>query len=172
MPLPAKSVNAALPRVAVLDQLGQPQRNAAGKPLTLAPSDWLDQYRAVQTMTWAPGNSSLIIGWLFTDGGWKANPISTVYNLYRPAEILPGNPAEAGPWLEHLEWLYPDHWPILAWFAYRLQHPEIKINHGLILIGPTGIGKDTLLEPVKQAVGAWNFAMTLAIMIASNYMSA
>jgi hypothetical protein len=32
-----------------------------------------------------------------------------------------------------------------------------KINHALILGGNQGVGKDTLLEPVKRAVGAWNF---------------
>jgi hypothetical protein len=32
-----------------------------------------------------------------------------------------------------------------------------KINHALVLGGLQGIGKDTLLEPVKTAVGPWNF---------------
>ena len=35
--------------------------------------------------------------------------------------------------------------------------PEEKINHALVLGGKQGIGKDTLLEPVKRAVGAWNW---------------
>ena len=39
----------------------------------------------------------------------------------------------------------------------RVQRPEDKINHALVLGGKQGIGKDTLLEPVKQAVGPWNF---------------
>ena len=39
-----------------------------------------------------------------------------------------------------------------------MQRPHEKINHGLVLGGLQGIGKDTLLEPVKQAVGPWNFA--------------
>src|SRR5205814_3802730 len=33
-----------------------------------------------------------------------------------------------------------------------------KINHALVLGGKPGIGKDTLLEPVKIAIGPWNFA--------------
>ena len=33
----------------------------------------------------------------------------------------------------------------------------MKINHALVLGGGQGIGKDTLLEPVKFAVGPWNF---------------
>lgn len=38
-----------------------------------------------------------------------------------------------------------------------MQRPSEKINHALVLGGSQGIGKDTLLEPVKHAVGSWNF---------------
>jgi hypothetical protein len=34
----------------------------------------------------------------------------------------------------------------------------VKINHALVLGGVQGIGKDTLLEPLKRAVGSDNFA--------------
>jgi hypothetical protein len=46
---------------------------------------------------------------------------------------------------------------LLSWLAHRVQRPEEKINHAIVLGGAQGIGKDTLLEPVKRAVGAWNF---------------
>jgi hypothetical protein len=39
-----------------------------------------------------------------------------------------------------------------------VQRPEVKINHALVLGGLQGIGKDTLFEPVKRAVGPWNVA--------------
>ena len=45
----------------------------------------------------------------------------------------------------------------MRWCAHRVQRPHEKINHALVLGGKQGIGKDTLLEPVKHAVGAWNF---------------
>jgi hypothetical protein len=38
-----------------------------------------------------------------------------------------------------------------------VQRPWEKINHALLLGGAPGIGKDTLLEPAKYAVGHWNF---------------
>ena len=38
-----------------------------------------------------------------------------------------------------------------------MQHPEDKINHALVLGGAMGIGKDTIIEPVKHAIGPWNF---------------
>jgi hypothetical protein len=46
---------------------------------------------------------------------------------------------------------------IVRWLAHRIQRPNEKINHALVLGGAQGIGKDTLLEPVKHAVGPWNF---------------
>ena len=50
----------------------------------------------------------------------------------------------------------PEH--IIRWLAHRVQCPQEKINHALVLGGNQGIGKDTLLEPVKRAIGPWNFA--------------
>ena len=38
-----------------------------------------------------------------------------------------------------------------------MQRPQEKTNHAIVLGGLQGIGKDTLLEPVKAAVGPWNF---------------
>ena len=38
-----------------------------------------------------------------------------------------------------------------------MQRPAEKINHALLQIGAQGIGKDTMLEPVKRAAGPWNF---------------
>jgi Family of unknown function (DUF5906) len=38
-----------------------------------------------------------------------------------------------------------------------VQRPAEKINHALLLGGSQGVGKDTLLEPVKYAIGPWNF---------------
>ena len=47
---------------------------------------------------------------------------------------------------------------IVKWLAHRVQRPQEKINHALVFGGSQGIGKDTLLEPVKHAVGPWNFS--------------
>src|SRR5262249_37830276 len=47
---------------------------------------------------------------------------------------------------------------IIRYCAFKKQKPHTKINHALVLGGEQGIGKDTLLEPIKYAVGPWNFA--------------
>ncbi len=55
--------------------------------------------------------------------------------------------------------LYPEHADhIIQWFAHRVQRPGEKVNHALLLGGGQGIGKDTILKPVREAVGPWNYA--------------
>jgi len=54
--------------------------------------------------------------------------------------------------------VYPedaDH--IIQWLAHRAQKPAEKINHAIVMGGCQGVGKDTILEPVKAAIGPWNF---------------
>lgn len=46
---------------------------------------------------------------------------------------------------------------LIRWLAHRVQRPHEKPNHALVLGGSHGIGKDTLLEPVKRVIGPWNF---------------
>src|SRR5262249_3443242 len=118
----------------------------------------IDRNRPVEQMTWSPGMPRLITNQLISDGGWFEHHGVTVFNLYKPPTLTLGNPGKAGRWIEHLNTVYPgeaEH--ITMWLAYRVQKPEIKINHALVMGGKPGIGKDTILEPVKYAVGPWNF---------------
>jgi hypothetical protein len=121
-------------------------------------SQWLAENKPVEQMTWAPGEPRIIHGKLISHGGWIPRDRHTVFNLYRPPLIASGNAAEADRWIEHINKVYPeqaDH--LIKWLAYRVQSPADKINHALVLGGAQGIGKDSMLEPVKRAVGPWNF---------------
>ena len=152
------SVNARLRRVPVLTKSGQPKRDKDGNLVTISATTWLDRNRAAAQMTWCPGYPMLIKNQLVVDGGWIERPDVLCFNHYRPPRIKPGNASEAGPWLDHIHKIYLDdanH--IIKWLAHRVQRPQEKINHALVLGGAQGIGKDTLLEPVKYAVGPWNF---------------
>jgi hypothetical protein len=143
---PASSVDARLPWP--LGPNNKPMR----------PSAWLDEHRAVEQMTWAPGEPLLIKDKLIDGGGWIEQPGCVAFNLYRPAAAQHGDARDVGRWLDHVRCVYPDDTEhIVRWLAQRVQAPGIKINHALVLGGKQGIGKDTLLEPVKYAVGPWNF---------------
>jgi hypothetical protein len=142
---PATSVNKRLPAI-----FGGPDL----KPI--APATWLDENRRVEQMTWAPGRPQLIKGQLVCEGGLIKQPDCSAFNLYKPPTIKPvaGN---VTPWLELVHKVFPgeaEH--IILWLAHRVQRPHEKVNHALVLGGKPGIGKDTILVPVREAVGPWN----------------
>ena len=132
--------------------------NARISPVGKTPaSAWLDINRPVVQMTWAPGEPPEIQNRIISEGGWIERSGVSVFNLYRPPTIM-AKPGDATPWLDHIRRVFrEDAEHIVAWLAHRVQRPQEKINHALVLGGAQGIGKDTLLEPVKSAVGPWNF---------------
>jgi hypothetical protein len=156
---PAASVNSRLPAIKLTNAKGEPTLDGNGKQVTLSPAGWLDKHRPVEQMTWAPGLPEVIEDRLILDGGWTPKLGAAVFNLYMPPKAQPeGDPSKADKWLNHLRSVYPDDADhILGWLAHRVQRPQEKINHALVLGGDQGIGKDTLLEPVKYAIGPWNF---------------
>jgi hypothetical protein len=120
-------------------------------------SDWVAQHHPVDQVVWAPGHPEIVPDWYFQQAGWAYHPGARAYNQYKPPTIALGDPHAAGPWLEHISRVYPsDAGHIVRYLAHRRQRPADKINHALVLGGNPGIGKDTLLHPVIQAVGPWN----------------
>jgi len=144
----------------VMKRVPQKAKNGATEwqevPMTVA--EWLDKERPVEQMTWAPGEPLIIENRLIDGGGWIQRDGVRCFNLYRPPKPVPENCGSPDPWLNHVRKVFPDcadH--IVCWLAHRVQYPGEKINHALVLGGAQGIGKDTILEPVKYAVGPWNF---------------
>jgi hypothetical protein len=157
-PWPASSVNARFRPVPLVDKAGRPVLDGSGNQKTVKASLWLDQNRPIEQMTWAPGLPELIANRLVSEGGWIDRTGVSCFNLYRPPIIVPGNAAEAARWLDHVHKVFgsdADH--IVRYLAHRVQRPQEKVNHALVLGGAQGIGKNTLLEPAKHAVGPWNF---------------
>lgn len=66
-----------------------------------------------------------------------------------------GEPGDASRWINHFDALgwgeHRDH--IEKWMAFTLRHPEIKINHMLLMGSGEGCGKDFLLYPFIMAMG-------------------
>jgi hypothetical protein len=156
---PASSVNSRISPVKVTDDDGNPVLDRHGNQLKMKPSAWLDVHRPVEQMAWVPGEDAIIRGRLVSAGGWFVKPGASCLNLYRPPTIELGDKNKAGPWVSLVHKLYPDDADhIIDYFAHRRQKPHEKINHAIILGGDYGIGKDTLVEALKQAVGPWNFS--------------
>jgi hypothetical protein len=143
---PADSVNARLPWIPT------GELDASGKEKFMLPSVWLDRNRPVELMTWAPGEPLLIRDSLIAEGGWFARKGVCCLNLYRPPTLVLGNPDGAERWINHVYNIYPDEAAyIIQYLAHRVQRPWEKINHALVLGGNQGIGKDTILEPVRSS---------------------
>lgn len=155
---PASSVNARLPRVPVLAKNGQPKKDKNGKEINIPATQWIDKNNCVEQTTWHPGLPMFICDRLAVKGGWVEKRGTKSFNQYRPPRIKLGDQNKATPWVDHVRKIYPDEADhIIKWLAHHRQHPGDKINHALVLAGAQGIGKDSLLEPVKHAVGNWNF---------------
>jgi hypothetical protein len=104
---PPASVNARIPPIPI----GDKKINA---------STWLDQNKPVEQMTWAPGEPMVIRDRLVSNGGWIERQGVAVFNLYLPPTNKRGNPALAGPWIEHGRKLYGDEFDhILNCLAHR-----------------------------------------------------
>jgi hypothetical protein len=153
-----EAVDNRLPPMPLLDASGNPVR-ISGKIKMIPASKALAQRRSVERMTWAPGEPEIIENKLLIDDGWIEKPGARTYNTYLPPNVALGDASLAERWRAHWHKLYPadiaEH--CIAWQAHRRQHPEVKVNHGLVCIGAPGIGKDMSLVPFRYAVGTWNF---------------
>ena len=163
---PASSVNARC--APAVDAYGRPalksvmrqarDGNLSFEDVPVSPSEFIDKHRPVDQMTWAPGSPLIIQNSLVAGGGWIERDGVACFNLYRPPLRIPGRSELATPWIDHVRMVYPDDADhIIQFLAHRVQHPADKINHALVIGGSPGIGKDTIFEPVRQAVGPWNF---------------
>jgi hypothetical protein len=157
---PAGSVNSQIPPVPLLKANGEPLLDEKGKPVKIPASTWLDKHKHVEMMTWVPGEPMIVPDKLaLVEGGWVERRGVSTFNLYRPPTVKPGDADQAGRWVAHVRLVYPNEAEhIINWMAHRVQKPGDKINHAIVLGGEQGIGKDTFLEPLKYAVGPWNFA--------------
>jgi hypothetical protein len=147
----------------------------------IPPSVWLttpENGRVVDTSTWDPTpevkGERIIRGYSYATTARIPDPRAVVYNEYRAAEAVPAPPegVNAAPYLAHVAKLYPDKQE-QAWFldycSFMLQHPGVKINHGILLAGPQGIGKDSLFYPLIRAVGPGNHKGISAAAIGSRF---
>ncbi len=157
---PASSVNARLGSVLLVDANGKQLLDEKGRPKKVPANAWLDRNSSVEQMSWAPGSPMVIRNRLVSDGGWIDRPGVTCFNLYRPPMVEPGDATKAERWLDHVQKVFGEavarH--IVRWCAHRVQRPHEKVNHALVIGSrDQGIGKDTAIEPLKRAVGPWNF---------------
>lgn len=78
-------------------------------------------------------------------------------NRWRDARPeIPATTASAKPWLDHVERMIPTDFErehFLNVLAFKIQNPDRKINHAVLIGGHPGSGKDTMLAPFFWAIG-------------------
>ena len=160
---PAASVDANLRKIQVgFDAVKQ-------KPILISASRWLDQHRRVEIVCWMPGQGEIIQDRFPERGGWIEKKGIHCLNTYRLPTIRLGDSTKAERWVALVKRVYPkDYEHLIRYFAHYVKKPDIKINHALVLGGKPRIGKDTILEPLKHAVGPWNFGDVSAKDLKSN----
>ena len=123
-----------------------------GKRPIVRAGEWFDAMRqpkgsrALAGITYAPGLPALVE----RDGGEVYGNRWVNARPRRPVTAL-----SAALWLAHLEALLPDpaeRAALLDVLAFKLQRPDVKVNHGVLLAGHAGCGKDSLMAPFIRAV--------------------
>jgi hypothetical protein len=104
--------------------------------------------RVLSGVTYAPGTAPLV------------EHQGQIYgNKWRDGRPQIEDAIDPQPWLDHIERLIPD--PVernhmLDAFAYKVQHPGVKINHAILIGGIQGAGKDSMIAPLLYAIGGKN----------------
>lgn len=133
--------------------------NARGEPRLMEPHKWLrrkENLCVVEGSIWWPGKPDIIEGYVAVKGGLKAMAGGRCFNTYMAPSRGSSRGKTADLWLEHVRWIAPDpleHEHFLDVAAHMVQKPHEKCNHGILLAGAQGIGKDSLLKPLQIAVG-------------------
>lgn len=114
----------------------------------------------VDGSTWWPGKGQLIQNELVGARGSAYSEGALTINTYMPPDRTRlRHTTTADKWVTHVKTLFPDeieHEHFFDYAAHMLQRPEEKVNHGIVVSGLQGIGKDTMLLPLRHGVGVWN----------------
>lgn len=103
--------------------------------------------RVLQGITYAAGESVLVA----RDGEVYGNR----WRDARPDVTSVASGGDVDAWLEHCRTLVPEEFElehILNMMAFKVQHPEVKINHAVLHGGDEGSGKDTMWAPFIWAI--------------------
>jgi hypothetical protein len=158
--LGARSVNGAIPRAD-----WPTVRNADGEEESISPSKAIndvDTGLTVEGSTWWPGKPQIIENLVVTERGAQDIKGASCYNCYiGPRLNISKDLPDPERWIQHVKMIYPEkveHEHFFDFCAHALQKPHEKINHGIVLAGGHGIGKDTAMIPIREGVGQWNAA--------------
>jgi hypothetical protein len=82
-------------------------------------------------------------------------------NVWRPSSLEPADPfepADADPWVNHVRAMLGEQAGemLLNWFAWIVQHPDMKVRWAPIIYSEQGTGKDMMIGPIHSIFGRHN----------------
>ncbi len=125
----------------------------------------IETKKVCSNLFWAPGMATYLENLAVVNGILSDFAGNSLLNTYKKPEFeFVGVPEGAGFWLDLGRYLFGDQLDhIIKVLAFKVQHPELKVNHALVIGSyDQGIGKDAFLMPVQTAVGAHNFGSVTA----------
>ncbi len=138
---------------------------AKGEVVPLEPSKAIARVETrltVEGSTWWCGLPKFIEDHVVTGRGAEFLRGAITYNTYIPPDHSRAkNNQTPKRWIDHVKMLFPDpteHEHFFDFAAHMVQRPHEKVNHGLVVAGGQGIGKDTALLPLRRGVGEHNTA--------------
>lgn len=128
----------------------------------IKPTAWIRRHRRAQVRIFEPDFQSGLIT-LPPHASRQYGAVGTeltAFNMFRPGIPTDKGDADAAePFIEHVRRLFPepgDSDQMLNFMAHRVQRPGEKIRFALVLAGEQGVGKDTIIEMCKPAIGMHN----------------
>lgn len=116
-------------------------------------------------VTYAPGDPPFVA---------SKDPVLKTFNRWKPTTVVARvvSEIEIKPWLDHLLFVLgtkEERDRFLRWCAFNVQHPELKPNWHYLIMSIAGLGKDTMVAPLKLAFGAGNWKEELIYSLANNF---
>jgi hypothetical protein len=141
------------------------ERNAVIRQIGPERAKLIEERKVCSNLFWAPGLPTFMENKAVIDGAIFDEPGNNLFNLYKkPILSLEGDPKGAFFWRELGYYLFEEDFEhLIRCFAHKIQHPDQKINHAIVMGSfDQGIGKDSILGPVQLGVGAHNFGNVTA----------
>ncbi len=126
-------------------------------------------FQIVHRMTYSPGQPEIC-----KEASEDNGAVHTCLNLYHPADISPEE-GDASPWVNLVRHVFDQDEDaikhVISFFAYMVQNPGQRINHGLVIQGEQGIGKDTILIALAGVIGKHNYSQVTLNQVESDFNS-
>ena len=116
-------------------------------------------------VTYAPGDPRFVP---------SLDPVLSSFNRWKDgvSSMILVHEAQIQKWIDHLVFVLGSRAEcerFLRWCAFVVQNPRLKPNWHFLVISDAGLGKDTMIAPMKIAVGSNNYIDILSYALSNEF---